>query len=615
MRKIIRPIVGVMAVVLIAAAGLMGCGQTKKSEEKASEPLTVYLWDTELIEDLTPYIHEQFPDKEIEFIPGNNDTDLYSYLNEHGELPDIITVRRFAGTDAKDLQPYLMDFSSYDIVSEFSSYSLQYYKDNDGEINWLPVCGIPQTIIANKTLFDQYGIELPDNYEEYVNACQTFYDNGIKPYSLDLAEDWSSHEMLQAGGIGELTSLDGIAWRNGAESAQDDITFDDTMWMKIFSETATLLKDSHFTEEDLNYDTDDAMKLFVEGKAAMFHGSPTNMQQCQEVMDAELVRLPYFSQTSDDSFIYMTPSLHIAFSKELENDSEKLETAMDVLECMISEKGQKLIANGGSVISFNPDVPSIVDDMKGLEYEITNNDYYIRYSSQKSFAASVVAVRGLLTGNMDEKEAFEAFKEVINSKDYAAKTAVTFENEYSLSLNSNNGRDAASSILTTVRKELGADIAFAPYYYFTSSIYKGGCTENRIDLMIASKPNTPYVYLMELTGAQIKKLVEQSLTTTDGGFRPASRYELPIASGMKLVVESAGTGYALKALLVDGKAIDEDKKYSILLTAGMILALKKTDAGQDYAILSNSTILMPWKSALTGGSQPAEPEDYIEIQK
>ena len=63
------------------------------------------------MKNIAPYIHEQFPDQDIEFIIGNNDTDLYSYFKEHGELPDIMTVRRFSGTDAQDLQPYLMDFA------------------------------------------------------------------------------------------------------------------------------------------------------------------------------------------------------------------------------------------------------------------------------------------------------------------------------------------------------------------------------------------------------------------------------------------------------------------------------------------------------------------------
>ena len=175
MKKAKRCLIAVVSGVLVASAVLSGCGQSKKEVSINDDHLTVYLWENRLMKNIAPYIHEQFPDQDIEFIIGNNDTDLYSYFKEHDELPDIITVRRFSGTDAQDLQPYLMDFASYDVVSKYYSYAVQYYKNAEDEIQWLPICGIPQTIIANKTLFDQYGVKIPENYEEYVQACQQFY--------------------------------------------------------------------------------------------------------------------------------------------------------------------------------------------------------------------------------------------------------------------------------------------------------------------------------------------------------------------------------------------------------------------------------------------------------
>ena len=125
-----------------------GCGQSKKAVSKNDDHLTVYLWENRLMKNIVPYIHEQFPNQDIEFITGNNDTDLYSYFEEHGELPDIVTVRRFSGKDAQDLEPYLMDVASYDVVSWYYSYALRYYKNSKNEIQWLPICGMPQTIIA-----------------------------------------------------------------------------------------------------------------------------------------------------------------------------------------------------------------------------------------------------------------------------------------------------------------------------------------------------------------------------------------------------------------------------------------------------------------------------------
>ena len=579
MKKAKHCLIAVVSGVLVATAVLSGCGQSKKEVSKNDDHLTVYLWENRLMKNIAPYIHEQFPDQDIEFIIGNNDTDLYSYFKEHDELPDIITVRRFSGTDAQDLQPYLMDFASYDVVSKYYSYAVQYYKNADDEIQWLPICGIPQTIIANKTLFDQYGIKIPENYEEYVQACQQFYDNGIKPYSMDLGEDWSNNEIIQAAAIGEFTSLDGIEWRNGAETAADEVKFDDTLWKRI-----------------------------------LFHGHPTVMQQLQKQMDAELIRIPYFSQTSDESYVYMTPSLNIAFNKNLEKDREKLDTALDVLDCMISEEGQKLIADGSGVISLNTDVPTMMQDVPGLEEEIKNNAVYIRYSAQKSFHAGLEAVHGLLSGEMDETQAYDAFRSTMNSKDSKEETTVNFENEYSISLNDRNGRDAASSILTTIREENDAQLALAPYYYFTSSMYKGECTNSRVGMMTAKSSDTA-LYVAKINGKQVYELVENYLADADENFYVTNKYELPIASGMKIIVNQAESGFSLKDLTVNDKKIDKEKEYSILLTDTTMSVLKKINPKCEIEQLKDTTLSSAWLEAMSKGQQPSAPEDYIEVEQ
>ena len=595
--------------VLLVTGILAGCGQSKKDDH-----LTVYLWENRLMKNIAPYIHEQFPDQDIEFIIGNNDTDLYSYFKEHGELPDIMTVRRFSGTDAQDLQPYLMDFASYDVVSKYYSYAVEYYKDTDNEIQWLPICALPQTIIANKTLFDQYGIKVPENYEEYVQVCQQFYDKGIKPYSMNLAEDWANQEIIQAAAIGEFTSLAGIDWRNEAETSAGEIKFDDVLWKRIFSETSQFLKDSHFSKEDINVNVNAGTQMFVEGKSAMFHGQPRDMQKFQDQMDAELIRIPYFSQTSDSSFVYMFPSLNIAFNKDLEKDQEKLETALDVLDCMISEEGQRLIANGRCVISLNTNVPTMMQDISGLEDEMKSNSIYIRYSAQKSFSASLEAIHGLLSGEMDEAQAYDAFRSAMNAEDTEEKAVVNFDREYSIALNDKNGRDAASSVLTTVRVENNAQLAIAPYYYFTASIYRGECTSSRVALMTAKSSDTS-LYFAKINGEQVWKLVENYLDHTEDEFSITNKYELPILSGMKITVQKEENGFLLKDIAVDQEKIDKEKEYSILLTDDTRSILEKTTPGCRIKRLPDMTLSSAWTAFMEKGQQPLAPEDYIEVEK
>ena len=346
----------------------------------------------------------------------------------------------------------------------------------------------------------------------------------------------------------------------------------------------------------------------------MFHGYPALMQQLQTQMDAKLICIPYFSQTSEEAFVYMTPSLNIAFNKDLEKDQEKLETALDVLDCMISEEGQRLIANGRCVISLNTNVPTMMQDISGLEDEMKSNSIYIRYSAQKSFSASLEAIHGLLSGEMDEAQAYDAFRSAMNAEDTEEKAVVNFDREYSIALNDKNGRDAASSILTTVRVENNAQLAIAPYYYFTASIYRGECTSSRVALMTAKSSDTS-LYFAKINGEQVWKLVENYLDHTEDEFSITNKYELPILSGMKITVQKEENGFLLKDIAVDQEKIDKEKEYSILLTDATRSILEKTTPGCRIKQLPDMTLSSAWTAFMEKGQQPLAPEDYIEVKK
>ena len=73
MKKAKHYLIALLSGVLVAATVLSGCGQSKKAVSKNDDHLTVYLWENRLMKNIVPYINEQFPDQDIEFITGNND--------------------------------------------------------------------------------------------------------------------------------------------------------------------------------------------------------------------------------------------------------------------------------------------------------------------------------------------------------------------------------------------------------------------------------------------------------------------------------------------------------------------------------------------------------------
>ena len=170
-----------LAVVLLAvmvALLLSGCGK-KSREQENKETIRVYLWTTNLYEKYAPYIQSQLPDVNIEFVVGNNDLDFYRFLQENDGMPDIITCCRFSLHDALPLQNSLMDLSTTNEAGAVYNSYLNSFMNEDGSVNWLPVCADAHGFVVNKALFEKYNIPLPTDYKSFVSACQAF-ENGEK---------------------------------------------------------------------------------------------------------------------------------------------------------------------------------------------------------------------------------------------------------------------------------------------------------------------------------------------------------------------------------------------------------------------------------------------------
>lgn len=145
-----------MILVFAMVMGLAGCGTKNNSKIEIS----MYLWDKNMTRELTPWLEKKFPDIEFTFVSGFNSMDYYSYLNDHGELPDIITCRRFSLNDAAHLSNQLMDLSETKLVGTFYDSYIENNRETSGAIRWLPMCAEVDGLMANKDLFDKYNMAI-----------------------------------------------------------------------------------------------------------------------------------------------------------------------------------------------------------------------------------------------------------------------------------------------------------------------------------------------------------------------------------------------------------------------------------------------------------------------
>ena len=555
----------VMAVTLLG-----GCaGQPETSGEDGKIAISMYMWDRSLFKELTPWLEEKFPDIEFTFVQSYNTMEYYKDLLARGEsIPDVITCRRFSLNDAAPLAEYLMDLSQTEVAGTFYSSYLEVNRESSGAIRWLPMCAEVDSIVANKDLFDQYNIPLPTNYAEFLAAIEAFEALGIQGFQTDWQYDYTCLETMQGCAIPELMSLEGTQWRIAYESGDPDtpVGLDDQVWPKVFEQYEQFLKDVHFQPGDEELDFSPVTVPYREGKTAMVRDTATFAQSITAEDGVTSVILPYFGETAQDNWLLTYPMCQVAVSRSVEEDEAKKNAVMEVLMAIFSEEGQKAVAAGAPVLSYNKEVS--ISPSPVLQYAqdcIDSNHLYMRLASTEIFAISQDVAHKMMRGDYDAQGAYEDFNaQLINYVNPEAEEVLfTQKNAYSNEFGV-HGSAAASSLMNTLRVANDDQIAIGYASVVSSPIFAGDYTMQQIKWVMTSKNDA---YRAEYTGAEIRRIMDWLVNGKEDGSNPIwHRNQMPVTSGMEYTVTETERGvFTLGDLTVNGQPLEDDAVYTVLL--------------------------------------------------
>ena len=618
--KTLRRLVSVLAALVMAVSLLAGCGAKtaeQVQEQEDAQTIQVYLWSTSLYETYAPYVQSQLSDVNIEFIVGNNDLDFYKFLQENGGLPDIITCCRFSLHDAAPLKDSLMNLAMTNEAGAVYNTYLNSFKNEDGSVNWLPVCADAHGFVVNRSLFEQYGIPLPTDYESFAAACQAFEKVGIRGFTADYAYDYTCMETLQGLSAAELTTTAGRKWRTAYSDPANTarVGLDDTVWPGAFERMARFIQDTHLTAEDLEHTYDDVMNLFRNGEVAMYFGSSAGVKMFQDE-GIDTIFLPFFSQNGE-KWLMTTPYFQIALNRDLEQDPARREKAMKVLNVMLSEEAQnRIVADGQDVLSYSQNVPlRLTAYMKDVRDVVEENHMYIRIASNDFFATSKDVVSKMIAGEYTAKQAYRAFNARLLAEDAPADDAVVLTSGKSTSnvFHKNGGNASFSVMANTLRGVYGTDVLLAAANSFTGSVLKADYTPKMAASMIM--PNGLLAYQRTMTGAELKETVRAFVEGCEGGFVPFNRGSLPVVSGIAVEVKEAGGSYTLTGITRNGKPLRDDDTVTVtcLATAKQMAPLLADKSagftGGDQQVKST------WCDYVSGGGAAlAEPENYMTLR-
>ena len=619
-KRTLHRLFSVLMALVMAVSLLTGCGtKTAENVEKQEDAQTiqVYLWSTSLYETYAPYIQSQLPDVNIEFIVGNNDLDFYKFLQENGGLPDIITCCRFSLHDAAPLKDSLMNLALTNEAGAVYNTYLNSFKNEDGSVNWLPVCADAHGFVVNRSLFEQYGIPLPTDYESFVSACQAFEKVGIRGFTADYTYDYTCMETLQGLSAAELTTTDGRKWRTAYSdpASTERVGLDDTVWPGAFERMAQFIQDTHLTADDLALNYDDVTGMFRNGEAAMYFGSSAGVKMFQDE-GIDTIFLPFFSQNGE-KWIMTTPYFQVALNRDLEQDTARREKAMKVLNVMLSEEAQsRIVADGQDVLSYSQNVPlRLTEYMKDVRDVVEENHMYIRIASNDFFAVSKDVVSKMIAGEYTAQQAYRAFNTQLLAEETPADDEIVLTSGKSCSnvFHANGGSASFSVMANTLRGVYGTDVLLATANSFTGSVLRADYNKEMAASMIM--PNGLMSRQRTMTGAELKETVRAFVEGCEGGFVPFNRGSLPVVSGIAVEVKEAGGSYTLTGITRNGQPLRDDDTVTVtcLAAENQMEALLASESGT--SLDGDTWVKNRWRDHVSGGGAAlAEPENYMTLR-
>lgn len=605
-------VLSILLVMVTVISLMSGCDRkSAKNEEK--DTITVYLWSTNLYEKYAPYIQKQLPDINIEFVVGNNDVDFYRFLKENGGLPDIITCCRFSLHDANPLKDSLMDLSTTNEAGDVYNTYLNNFMNQDGSVNWLPVCADAHGFVVNKDLFKKYHIPLPTDYESFVSACQAFKKVGIRGFTADYFYDYTCMETLQGLSASELSTAAGRKWRT-AYSDPDNTKregLDSKVWPEAFERMEQFIQDTGLSQDDLNMNYDDVMEMYKSGKLAMYFGSSAGVKIFKD-QGIDTTFLPFFQQNGE-KWLMTTPYFQVALNRNLTKDETRRQKAMKVLNVMLSEDAQnRIVYDGQDILSYSQDVDThLTEYLKDVRPVIEENHMYIRIASNDFFNVSQDVVSKMISGKYDAKQAYRSFNtKLLEKKSASEKIVLDSKKAYSNHFHTSGGNEAYSVMANTLRGVYGTDVLIATGNSFTGSVRKAGYTEKMAGNMIM--PNGLSAYKRKMSGAELKKTVRNFVEGYQGGFNPFNRGSLPVVSGISVEIKETDDGYTLSKVTKNGKPVQDKDTFTVTCLATP-QHMESYPAGKN--IVFDGEVKDTWtKCVLKGDAVLAKPEDYMTLR-
>lgn len=335
--------------------------------------------------------------------------------------------------------------SKYDVGEKWGNLLPEYIKERmyitEKEVPGYPTATSVVRIFCNKDIFEKAGADIPETWEEFIDACEKIKESGEIPFAFpnatidDVSWLWFGNSLcgqLDPTIVQDLdVSGNGYVELGEICKGMDEgkIDFKDPQLLAAFD----LLKDfSQYWTSDYNgLNQKQATEMFARGEVAMVQVMSTAIEEIDSIVgdsfEYVVMPVPIVTEETNDNVLGKSvilggqPDIIYGVNKALEKDEKKLSAAIDFIQYMASSEIQTKLAEelGRIPLSSEVELPERLEGFKITEEPLRmpfftgiNNklrNYYHR-SGQEFLSGSITKEEFAETMNQSYKEVLEEIK-------------------------------------------------------------------------------------------------------------------------------------------------------------------------------------------------------------
>lgn len=576
---------------------LCSCGNNAVNDEHNGNAdndgkiVVTMMYGTDLLPSFESLVESTYPDIDMQIeinaeatIDGESERRL---RNGHGT--DIVTTTM----PAEYVKDFVLDLSAEPFAGKYESSMIQSAMI-DGKTCFIPLPGQYYGYIYNKTFLEQNGWKVPESVSELIELMDK-----AAAANVGKGEDGALFGMNNAALVRSsyfigtqipdfLGLSDGVIWSR--DLLENNASFSDKM-QDCLDNDMKMVEKGYFSLSGLS-DKGNELPIeqrMLDGTLLITYSDMHEFNRLCELGDKyEYEMLPFLSDKGNQSWIIAQPDAYLAINSELSKpeNADKLDACLRIFDLLSTVEGQTAVINDTGAehsylaeeVPHSDRIPDGLTDCidKGMIYNIRIPSKLFRYFGSKMASA--------LNGEVDVKDALAQVDDYyINGNEEIeydqTLVGVAAEDMLYENFNTRTGETAIGNFVADAMREVvGADFAFANGGSIRGSLYEGNIFGSDLDTIC---PYDNKLAILETDAATIRLMLENGISgmVQDSGI-PAGRFlnVSGLCYSFKKPAEDGSTEL-LSVTLPDGSPLDENKKYTIVVTTYM--------AGEDGYLNNN----------------------------